>query len=161
MPAQTSTAELTREWLAEGRGRRVRFGLRAHIIVRETEDEAWHAADRLIAISPMSKLQMPRPGLPCRSRSAESAWRGCIRGAGRAFGLAAISGPAWASCAVAPVRPSSVAPRTSRGSLKLYIIRAHFRVGLSPEHRSATYVWRCEFWSGQAPVAQPDRAPAF
>jgi alkanesulfonate monooxygenase len=33
---------------AEARGRRVRFGLRAHIIVRETEDEAWREADRLI-----------------------------------------------------------------------------------------------------------------
>jgi alkanesulfonate monooxygenase len=34
---------------AEARGRHVRFGLRAHIIVRETEDEAWREADRLIA----------------------------------------------------------------------------------------------------------------
>jgi alkanesulfonate monooxygenase len=34
---------------AEARGRRVRFGLRAHIIVRETEEEAWREADRLIA----------------------------------------------------------------------------------------------------------------
>ncbi len=34
---------------ADARGRRVRFGLRAHIIVRETEEEAWREADRLIA----------------------------------------------------------------------------------------------------------------
>jgi alkanesulfonate monooxygenase len=33
---------------AEARGRHVRFGLRAHIIVRETEEEAWREADRLI-----------------------------------------------------------------------------------------------------------------
>lgn len=33
---------------ADLHGRKVRFGLRAHIIVRETEDEAWAAADRLI-----------------------------------------------------------------------------------------------------------------
>ena len=33
---------------AQARGRRVRFGLRAHIIVRETEEEAWREADRLI-----------------------------------------------------------------------------------------------------------------
>lgn len=33
---------------AEARGRRVRFGLRAHVIVRETEEEAWRDADRLI-----------------------------------------------------------------------------------------------------------------
>ena len=30
-------------------GRQVRFGLRAHVIVRPTEDEAWAAADELIA----------------------------------------------------------------------------------------------------------------
>jgi alkanesulfonate monooxygenase len=34
---------------AEARGRHVRFGLRAHIIVRETEEEAWREADGLIA----------------------------------------------------------------------------------------------------------------
>jgi alkanesulfonate monooxygenase len=34
---------------AEARGRRMHFGLRAHIIVRETEEEAWREADRLIA----------------------------------------------------------------------------------------------------------------
>ena len=33
---------------AEARGRRLRFGLRAHIIVRETEEEAWQEAERLI-----------------------------------------------------------------------------------------------------------------
>lgn len=33
---------------AEARGRHVRFGLRTHIIVRETEEEAWREADRLI-----------------------------------------------------------------------------------------------------------------
>ncbi len=34
---------------AAARGRKMRFGLRIHIIVRETEDEAWSAANRLIS----------------------------------------------------------------------------------------------------------------
>ncbi|GJD51403.1 Alkanesulfonate monooxygenase [Methylobacterium crusticola] len=34
---------------AAARGRRLRFGIRLHFIVRETEDEAWAAADRLIS----------------------------------------------------------------------------------------------------------------
>lgn len=34
---------------AAARGRKIRFGLRIHIIVRETEDEAWAAANRLIS----------------------------------------------------------------------------------------------------------------
>ncbi len=35
--------------LARAKGREVKFGLRIHLIVRETESEAWAAADRLIA----------------------------------------------------------------------------------------------------------------
>ncbi|THF81707.1 FMNH2-dependent alkanesulfonate monooxygenase [Cohnella fermenti] len=34
--------------LAEARGRKLKFGIRLHVIVRETEEEAWAAADRLI-----------------------------------------------------------------------------------------------------------------
>ena len=34
---------------AEARGREVRFGLRIHLIVRETEGEAWAVADKLIS----------------------------------------------------------------------------------------------------------------
>ena len=34
--------------LADERGRKVRFGIRLHVIVRETELEAWDAANRLI-----------------------------------------------------------------------------------------------------------------
>ena len=34
---------------AEGKGRRVDFGIRLHVIVRETEDEAWRAAESLIS----------------------------------------------------------------------------------------------------------------
>ncbi len=34
---------------AKARSRKLRFGLRVHFVVRETEDEAWSAADRLIA----------------------------------------------------------------------------------------------------------------
>lgn len=35
--------------LAEQEGRTVRFGIRLHVIVRETRDEAWRAADELIS----------------------------------------------------------------------------------------------------------------
>ncbi|NOV03744.1 FMNH2-dependent alkanesulfonate monooxygenase [Paenibacillus planticolens] len=40
--------EIVRE-LAAKSGRKVRFGIRLHVIVRETADEAWAAADRLIS----------------------------------------------------------------------------------------------------------------
>lgn len=47
--------ELVKEKIAQVRakaatqGRKVRFGIRLHVIVRETNEEAWRAADRLIA----------------------------------------------------------------------------------------------------------------
>ncbi|MGH8778756.1 FMNH2-dependent alkanesulfonate monooxygenase [Paraburkholderia sp.] len=34
---------------AKAHGREIKFGIRLHVIVRETEDEAWAAADRLIS----------------------------------------------------------------------------------------------------------------
>ncbi len=44
-----------------------------------------------------------------------------------------------------------------------YIIRAHFRFGLLkyPSIGLKDYVWRCNLLIFKAPVAQPDRAPAF
>ncbi|UXU89328.1 FMNH2-dependent alkanesulfonate monooxygenase [Burkholderia sp. S-53] len=34
---------------AQARGRKIKFGIRLHVIVRETEDEAWRDAERLIS----------------------------------------------------------------------------------------------------------------
>ena len=34
---------------AAAHGRKIRFGIRLHVIVRETNDEAWQAAERLIS----------------------------------------------------------------------------------------------------------------
>ncbi|MEF9444019.1 FMNH2-dependent alkanesulfonate monooxygenase [Burkholderia sp. 1B3(2022)] len=34
---------------ADARGRKIKFGIRLHVIVRETEDEAWRDAERLIS----------------------------------------------------------------------------------------------------------------
>jgi alkanesulfonate monooxygenase len=54
------TLEMVRERIADmrrraaGVGRTLRFGLRIHVVVRETEDEAWAAADALIANIPES-----------------------------------------------------------------------------------------------------------
>ena len=48
------TPELVAEKLAvvreaRARGRTLQYGIRLHVIVRETEEDAWAAADRLIA----------------------------------------------------------------------------------------------------------------
>ncbi|MCP8967213.1 FMNH2-dependent alkanesulfonate monooxygenase [Ectobacillus ponti] len=47
-PAQVEEKIRQVRRLAEQEGRTVRFGIRLHVIVRETEQEAWEAADRLI-----------------------------------------------------------------------------------------------------------------
>ncbi|MGD0986754.1 MAG: FMNH2-dependent alkanesulfonate monooxygenase [Candidatus Sulfotelmatobacter sp.] len=47
-PQQVEEKIETVRRLAEKEGRKVRFGIRLHVIVRETEREAWNAADDLI-----------------------------------------------------------------------------------------------------------------
>ncbi|MBD3884121.1 FMNH2-dependent alkanesulfonate monooxygenase [Phormidium tenue FACHB-886] len=47
-PAQVAEKIAEVRQLAAAQGRTLRFGIRLHVIVRETEAEAWEAADRLI-----------------------------------------------------------------------------------------------------------------
>jgi alkanesulfonate monooxygenase len=47
-PADVASKLAEVQALAAARGRKLRFGLRVHVIVRETEKEAWAAADDLI-----------------------------------------------------------------------------------------------------------------
>ncbi|WP_346208501.1 FMNH2-dependent alkanesulfonate monooxygenase [Caldifermentibacillus hisashii] len=47
-PVQVEKKILKMKKLAEERGREVKFGIRLHVIVRETESEAWQAAKKLI-----------------------------------------------------------------------------------------------------------------
>jgi alkanesulfonate monooxygenase len=48
-PAAVAEKIGTARKAANRQGRRLRFGIRLHVVVRETEEEAWQAADRLIA----------------------------------------------------------------------------------------------------------------
>ena len=48
-PAQVAEKIATVRQAAAAKGREVSFGIRLHFIVRETDDEAWQAADRLIS----------------------------------------------------------------------------------------------------------------
>ena len=48
-PAQVAEKIASARKKAALKGRKLRFGIRLHFIVRETEDEAWAAADRLIS----------------------------------------------------------------------------------------------------------------
>lgn len=47
-PAQVKEKIERMKEKAKQTGREIRFGIRLHVIVRETEEEAWKAADELI-----------------------------------------------------------------------------------------------------------------
>ncbi len=47
-PAQVKEKIKRMKEKAKQTGREIRFGIRLHVIVRETEEEAWKAADELI-----------------------------------------------------------------------------------------------------------------
>ncbi len=47
-PADVAAKIAEMRKLAEAQGRTLKFGIRLHVIVRETEEEAWQAADKLI-----------------------------------------------------------------------------------------------------------------
>ena len=49
--------------LAEGTGRKMRFGIRLHVIVRETNEEAWQAAEDLIRYIDRDVVERAQQGL--------------------------------------------------------------------------------------------------
>ncbi|HVW76518.1 MAG TPA: FMNH2-dependent alkanesulfonate monooxygenase [Alloacidobacterium sp.] len=49
--------------LAESKGRKIRFGIRLHVIVRETNDEAWQAANDLIKHIDAETIERAHKGL--------------------------------------------------------------------------------------------------
>ncbi len=65
------------------RGRDVRFGLRIHLIVRETEDEAWAAADRLIANLPDDAIAAAQKVFAEQSDSVGQKRMSALHGGGR------------------------------------------------------------------------------
>src|SRR5690606_37937350 len=54
--------------LAEAEGRTIRFGIRFHTITRDTSEEAWAEADRLLAQMPKEAIESVQAGL-ARSES--------------------------------------------------------------------------------------------
>lgn len=62
-PAQVAEKIARVRQLAEKQGRRVRFGIRLHIIVRETNEEAWQAANDLIKYIDPETIARAQKGL--------------------------------------------------------------------------------------------------
>jgi alkanesulfonate monooxygenase len=62
-PAQVAEKIAQMRSLAEAKGRTVRFGIRLHVIVRETSEEAWRAADELIRYIDKDTITRAQNGL--------------------------------------------------------------------------------------------------
>ena len=108
---------------AAAKGREVKFGLRMHLIVRETEDEAW--ARRQQADRPsLRRSHRRRAGKFAeesdsvgQKRMSRAAWR---RHAATSSRSRPTSGPASGSCAAAPARRWSAIPKTVAARLREY-----------------------------------------
>ncbi len=102
---------------AARQGRQVRFGIRLHVIVRETSEEAWQAADRLIAHLDDDTIARAQASWRASTRSASNAWPRCTAVRATTWKSAPISGPASAWYAAAPApRWSATDRRWRRGS---------------------------------------------
>jgi alkanesulfonate monooxygenase len=62
-PAQVAEKIAQVRKLAESKGRTVRFGIRLHVIVRETAEEAWQAANELIKYIDKDTIERAQNGL--------------------------------------------------------------------------------------------------
>ena len=85
-------------------GRTVKFGIRLHVIVRETAEEAWKAADKLIEhisdeTSPLRRNRS-RASIP----KVSDAWLPCMTAVATTWKSRPTCGPASAWCAAVPGR---------------------------------------------------------
>ena len=105
------------EWirkLAADEGREIRFGIRMHTITRDTSEEAWAEADRLLAGIDDETIAQG-PGRPA-ARASPRASAGCsssTRAAGTTSRSTPTCGPASAWSAAAPAPRWSAATRRS------------------------------------------------
>ena len=77
-------------------GRTVRVGLRLHVIVRETDAEAWRDAERLISRLTPPRSRRRRPRWPALTPRASAGCVACIAVTARAWRSAPTYGPASA-----------------------------------------------------------------
>jgi alkanesulfonate monooxygenase len=89
-------------------GRKIKFGIRLHVIVRETEEEAWAAADKLISKLDDDIIQRAQASSQRWIRIGQRRMAGIarrqVRQARQARGVRPTCGPAWASCAAVRAR---------------------------------------------------------
>jgi alkanesulfonate monooxygenase len=80
-PAQVAEKIAQMRRLAEARGRTIRFGIRLHVIVRETSEEAWRAADELIRYIDKDTVARAQSGLAKFDSEGQKRMASLVRGA--------------------------------------------------------------------------------
>ena len=80
-PGDVAAKIATARALAAARGRTLSFGIRLHVIVRETSAEAWRAADCLISKLDDEAIAKAQKSFARLIRSGRSAWPRCTAGA--------------------------------------------------------------------------------
>ena len=106
--------------LAAAQGREVRFGIRLHVITRDTADAAWAQAEELLRGIPAEMIEQVQAGLSRSESVGQQRMRSLHSGGRRApptWRCPPTCGRASGSSAAAPGRPSSGAtPRSPTGS---------------------------------------------
>src|SRR6202012_2976122 len=80
-PAQVAEKIAQMRKLAEAKGLTIRFGIRLHIIVRETNEEAWRAADELIRYIDKDTIAREQSGLAKVASEGQKRMASLVRGA--------------------------------------------------------------------------------
>src|ERR1700760_1850730 len=80
-PAQVAEKIAQMRKLAEAKGRTLRFGIRLHVIVRETNEEAWRAADELIRYIDKDTVARAQSGLGKFDSEGQKRMASLVRGA--------------------------------------------------------------------------------
>jgi len=80
-PAQVAEKIAQMRSLAEAKGRMIRFGIRLHVIVRETSEEAWRAADELIRYIDKDTVARAQSGLAKFDSEGQKRMASLVRGA--------------------------------------------------------------------------------
>ena len=102
------------------RGRTLSFGIRLHVIVRETAEEAWAAADRLIAHLDDETIAKAQSVFARMDSVGQQRMARCMAAGATSSWSARTCGPASGSCAAAPARRSSATRRRSRRACEEY-----------------------------------------
>lgn len=103
--------------LAEKEGRSVRFGIRLHVITRDTAEQAWAEAGRLLAGFDTETVRAVQAASPAASPRGSGACSPCMAAAATAWRSTRTCGPAsgWCVAGRAP-RSSAVTTRSPSGS---------------------------------------------